>query len=38
MAKHEQDVGSTMAKASLMSCTWIETMKMLEPIVRHQHV
>jgi LuxR family quorum sensing-dependent transcriptional regulator len=32
MAKHEPDVGMMMAKASLMSCTWTETMKMLEPI------
>ena len=32
MATHEQDPGMTMAKASLMSCTWTETMKMLEPI------
>jgi DNA-binding CsgD family transcriptional regulator len=32
MAKHEQDVGSIMAKSSLMSCTWTETMRMLEPI------
>jgi DNA-binding CsgD family transcriptional regulator len=32
MAKHEPDLGMTMAKSSLMSCTWTETMKMLEPI------
>jgi len=32
MAKHEPDLGMMMAKASLMSCTWTETMKMLEPI------
>lgn len=32
MAKHEQDVGAMMARASLMSCTWTETMKMVEPI------
>jgi LuxR family quorum sensing-dependent transcriptional regulator len=32
MAKHEPDVGMMMAKSCLMSCTWTETMKMLEPI------
>jgi DNA-binding CsgD family transcriptional regulator len=32
MAQHEPDPGMMMAKASLMSCTWTETMKMLEPI------
>ena len=32
MAKHEPDVGAMMAKSSLMSCTWTESMKMLEPI------
>jgi hypothetical protein len=32
MAKHEHGVGSMMAKASLMACTWTETLKMLEPI------
>ena len=31
MAKHEPDPGMMMAKSSLMSCTWTETMKMLEP-------
>ena len=32
MAKHEPDLGMMMAKSSLMSCTWTETMKMLDPI------
>jgi DNA-binding CsgD family transcriptional regulator len=32
MACHEQDPGVMMAKASLMSCTWTETMQMLDPI------
>jgi DNA-binding CsgD family transcriptional regulator len=32
MAEHEPDPGMMMAKASLMSCTWTETMKILEPI------
>ena len=32
MAMHEHDPGVMMARASLMSCTWTETMKMLEPI------
>jgi DNA-binding CsgD family transcriptional regulator len=32
MAKREPDPSMMMAKSSLMSCTWTETMKMLEPI------
>jgi DNA-binding CsgD family transcriptional regulator len=32
MAEHEPDTGMMMAKSSLMSCTWTETMKMLEPV------
>ena len=32
MASHEQDPGVMMAKASLMACTWTETMQMLDPI------
>lgn len=32
MAKHEPDLGMMMAKSSLMSCTWTETMKMLDPV------
>ena len=32
MAEHEPDTGMMMARASLMSCTWTETMKMLEPV------
>jgi DNA-binding CsgD family transcriptional regulator len=32
MAEHEPDPGMMMAKASLISCTWTETMKILEPI------
>ena len=32
MANHEQDVGSIIARACLMACTWTETMRMLEPI------
>jgi DNA-binding CsgD family transcriptional regulator len=32
MAMHEHDPGLMMAKASLMSCTWTETMKMLDPV------
>ena len=32
MAMHEHDPGVMMARASLMSCTWTDTMKMLDPI------
>jgi Response regulator containing a CheY-like receiver domain and an HTH DNA-binding domain len=32
MAKHEPDLGMMMAKSSLMSRTWTETMNMLDPI------
>ena len=32
MAMHEHDPGVMMARASLMSCTWTETLKMLEPV------
>ena len=32
MASHEHDPGVMMAKASLMACTWTETMQMLDPI------
>lgn len=32
MAAREHDPGVMMAKASLMACTWTETMQMLEPI------
>ena len=32
MAMHEHDPGVMMARSSLMSCTWTETMQMLEPI------
>ena len=32
MAKKEYDPGVMMARSSLMACTWIETMRMLEPI------
>jgi DNA-binding CsgD family transcriptional regulator len=32
MASREQDPGVMMAKASLMACTWTETMQMLDPI------
>jgi DNA-binding CsgD family transcriptional regulator len=32
MAEREPDTGMMMAKASLMSCTWTETMKMLDPV------
>ena len=32
MAKREPDLGMMMAKSSLMSSTWTETMKMLDPI------
>jgi hypothetical protein len=32
IASREQDPGVMMAKASLMACTWTETMQMLDPI------
>ena len=32
MANREHDPGVMMAKASLMACTWTETMQMLDPI------
>jgi DNA-binding CsgD family transcriptional regulator len=31
-ARHEYDPGVMMARASLMACTWTETMQMLDPI------